>query len=181
MRVARPRRCRQAIGTFLCLIGAGCFGPGSIPDQSQFEPLASLGTNGEIVVRLYAAPIPNLESIAIHPWFVVKWADETEFDRWEVLQSAGAPYGHVRLNLNSPTSDVGAGGVFVLAELIGPAAESVVAFIETQSPNYSCRDHYISFPGPNSNTYAQWVLDNTGWAVTLPAAAIGKGVQPNCK
>lgn len=177
----RLRRCRLAIGTLFCVIGAGCFGRGSIPDQSEFESLASLSANGKIVVRLYAEPIPGLESIAIHPSFVLKWADETAFDRWEVWRSTGGPYGHVRKNRNGPTSVVGAGGEYVLAELIGPAAEFVVAFIETESPDYTCRNHYVYFPGPNSNTYAQWILDNTGWDVNLPAAALGKDVPPNCE
>ena len=145
MRRTRRRRCRLAIGTLSCVVGAGCLGRGSIPDQSQFASLASLSTSEEIVVRLYAAPILGLGSIAIHPWFVVKWADETEFDRWEVWRSAAGPYGHVRKNRTSLTSNEGAGGVYVLAELIGPAAEFVVAFVETESPNYSCRNHYVYF------------------------------------
>lgn len=174
-------RCRLTIGALLCIIGAGCNGFGSIPDQSQFESLDTLSTNGQTVVRMYTAPVPDYEDIGSHPWFVVKGANETEFDRWEVLDSADGISGHVYVNFRTPAEDVGAGGVYVLAELIGPEAEAVVAFIETESVNYPCRNEYVFFPGPNSNTYGQWVLDNTGWDVTQPFTAMGKDVSPDCE
>lgn len=152
----------------------------SVPDQDQFASLDSLRDSGNAVVRLYAAPIPELELFAIHPWFVVKQADETSYDRWEVWQTSGGAYGHVRKNRSSPTTSVGAGGTYVIAELVGAEAEAVVSFIESESPDYPCKDNYVLFPGPNSNSYAQWVLDSTGWDVVLPPTAIGKDVPANC-
>ena len=149
-------------------------------DSSEFVPLSALENNGEAVVRLYGTPILNMERLAIHAWFVVKSAEEVSFDRWEVWATASGPYGYVRLNLRSPASVPLAGRVFVIAELIGPEAEPVIEFIETQSPNYPCRDCYLFYPGPNCNTYVQWVLDSTGWAVTLPPTAIGQAVPPDC-
>lgn len=148
-------------------------------DQSQFAPLSELARSRQAVVRLYSAPIPGLEAIATHPWFVVKAAGATRFDRWELLSDAGGPYGHVRKNRMAPESGVGAGGVFIVGELIGAEAEPVVEFIEAQSPTYTCRDTYF-FLGPNSNTYAQWILDQTGWRLTMPASAIGAGASPDC-
>lgn len=141
--------------------------------------LDSLANSGQAVVRIYAAPIPNIELIAIHPWFVVKPANSTTFHRWEVWQSAGGPYDHVRLDLHSLTADVGGGDAFIIGELIGFDAEAVVSFIEQQSPVYPCRESYF-FLGPNSNTYPQWVLDNTGWNISLPARAIGKDWRGDC-
>ena len=145
------RRYRLAIGTLSCVLGVGCLERNPIPDQTPFAPLASLETHEEAVVRLYTAPIWGLENIAIHPWFVVKRADEAKFHRWEVCGISGGPHEHVRMDLKEPKRFVDAGGAYVLAELIGPAAECVVAFIETQSPNYSCRHRYAYIPGPNSN------------------------------
>ena len=160
---------------------AGCMGGTAVPDQDRFEPLESLRSSGEAVVRLYAAPLPGIAAIAIHPWFVVKRADSTTFHRWEVWETSAGPYGHVRRDSQPPTAGVGAGGVYVLAELIGPAAEPVIACIEEQSPTYPCRGSYLYFPGPNSNTYAQWVLDSCGWDVVLPSTAIGRDIAPLCR
>jgi len=167
-------------------LSAGCGGWAPVPDQSQFAPLESLRDSGLAVVRLYAAPMPGLEGIAIHPWFVLKRAGSPDFDRWEVWPEvsdrlsrlAEDRYGHVYLNLAGPTAGAGVGGAHILAELIGPEAEPVIAFIESRSPSYPSRHHYLYFPGPNSSTYAQWVLDCAGWDVTLPPTAIGKGIPP---
>ncbi|MBK8271094.1 MAG: DUF3750 domain-containing protein [Planctomycetes bacterium] len=74
-------------------------------------------------------PIPHLGDIAVHTWLVIKSANDARFDRWEVWQTAAGPYGHLRLNLMPPESDVGAGGTYIVAELIGPDAEQIVNFI----------------------------------------------------
>lgn len=175
------RRCLLLIGTPLVgisVLSICCLSP-AVPDQTGFAPLDELATNGRAVVRLYSAPIPGLGGIATHSWFLIKEADSAVFDRWELWQTAGGAFGHIRRNLLRPESDVGAGGVFVIAELIGDRARPVVAFIRDASPSYPCRNTYFVL-GPNSNTYPQWVLDNTGWDVTLPATAIGKDAAVDC-
>lgn len=166
------------------LIGAlgwmpGCIAGVGVPEQDQFVPLDSLSESGEAVVRLYAAPLPRVENIAIHTWFAVKPADASTFHRWEVWPRSDGPFDHVRLDLGEPTAHVGSGGVVVLADLIGPEAEPIIRFIQEESPGYPERGRYRSFPGPNSNSYTQWVLDHTGWDVTLPPRAIGKRLAPD--
>ncbi len=166
-----------SISIAFAFAAAGC-ADSFVPEQGQFAPLESLKDSGLSVVRLYAAPLACLETVAVHPWFVVKSADSTSFSRWEVWVQAEQPYGHVRKNMLPPTADLGSGEAYVLAERIGAEADLVVTFIETCSPAYPCRQTYVLLPGPNSSTYAQWVLDCTGWDVTLPPAAIGKDVPP---
>jgi len=170
----------MSIGVAALVSSSGCFGGGDIPDQSQFAPLDELATSQSAVARVYAAPIPFIAPIAVHCWFVVKPAGSQSLQRWEVFHVKAGTYGHVFQDAGSPTDHVGAGGTFVVAELTGPAAEPVVEFIQTESPDYTCNDFYVAFPGPNSNSYVQWVLDGTGWDLTLPARAIGKDVEPNC-
>lgn len=160
------------------LLGVGCVSS-AIPDQSGYRPLAELGASGQAVARLYVATIPGLQGIATHSWFLIKPADGTEFERWEVWVTADGPYGYVRKNLFGVESDIGAGGVYILAETTGPAAESIVAFIAGRSPTYECRNVYVLL-GVNSNSYIQWVLNQTGWQVALPDTAIGKFVTVNC-
>ena len=55
----------------------------------------------------------------------------------------------------------------------GPDAERVVAVIEHSAQQYPYRSCYFLL-GPNSNTYAAWVLKRSGWHLSLPATAIGK-------
>ena len=162
------------------LIETGCGLLSVRPDQSSFVQLESLQDSGSAVARVYAAPILGIELIAVHTWLVIKEAHATSFDRWEVLQTSGEPYGHVRHNLMSPTDDMGAGSVYVVAEVIGTEAQAIVEFVDGESPLYSCRNTYVVFPGPNSNTYTQWILDGTAWNVTLPPSAVGKDASPTC-
>lgn len=179
MKSAQPKWIpgRRAAKRLLLLGAAAPFlGCGTTPDQGAFAALSSLPENGLAIARLYAAPLPGIGLVAIHPWFVVKQAESTSFDRWEVWPVAGEPFGHVRENLFAAEGDASSDRSYVIAELQGAAAEPVVDFIYSQSPSYPCRDHYALLPGPNSSSYAQWVLDGTGWNAALPPSAIGKDV-----
>ena len=103
----------------LAPMAVGCAVFAFPPDQSQFATLSSLARSSQAVVRLYGAPIPGIEIIAIHPWFVVKRAGATRFDRWEVWQTAGGLYGHVRKNRTSNLfGGVWSGGSYIIEELI---------------------------------------------------------------
>lgn len=171
-------RGRQAAKRLLLLgVALLILGCGTVPDQSAFVALSALTENGLAIARLYAAPLPGIGLIASHPWFVVKRAESHGFDRWEVWPEAGEPFGHVRRNLFPVEGDVDSDGGYIIAELQGDAAEPIVNFIYSQSATYPCRDHYVLFPGPNSSSYAQWVLDGTGWSAMLPPTAIGKDIS----
>ncbi len=153
------------------LLAAGC--GGALPaDLGSYKPLDSLRSNGQAVVRVYAAVVPVLA--AEHTWFVIKRANSTDFHRWEGWLADGSPYGYIYEDLHPLESDVWGGGMYVVAELTGPEAEPIIDFIETQSPLYPCRYIYDMLSGPSSNGYTQWVLNQTGWQVELPAAAYGR-------
>jgi hypothetical protein len=156
---------------------AGCGAFVTVPDQTVFPSLETLAASGQAVVRLYGRPIAGIEQLAIHSWFLVKRADSTSFDRWELHIAPREPYGHVWKNVIPP--DEFGPGTFVIADRIGDDALPVIDFIETASPAYDCMNVYAVF-GPNSNTYIQWVLTSTGWNVALPPASIGKDTAPVC-
>ncbi len=143
------------------------------PDQSQFAPLAQLTDSGQAIVRVYGAPIPFLEPFVIHTWVLTKRAEERAFHRWEVWRTPGGDYVHVRKDRLAPTADIGAGKTFIIGQVKGHGADSIVAFVESESPQYPLKETYIAFPGPNSNTFTQWVLDNSGWELVLPPCAVG--------
>jgi len=166
---------------------AGCI---QVPEQTPYPPLHTMLDSNESMVRLYCAPVPGYKEIATHPWFVVKRSGEDHFDRWEIAAFSGqfryelairadGVYGNIYKNIAGPDEFFGAAG-WVQAELRGPDADPIIDFIESQSPHYPCRFTYTLFPGPNSNSYAQWVLDHTGWDAQLPPTAIGMDYVPDC-
>ena len=170
-------------GLLVCavvIVQCGGCGFTLIPNQADFATLSSLADSDQAVVRIYAATLPGTAGLAAHAWFVLKSAEATSFDRWEVWLEGAGPSGFVQKNRFAPERDIGCGGVVVLAELIGPRAEPVVDFIQTESSGYPFRNTYVVLPGPNSSTYIQWVLDRTGWQVFLPPVIMGENAALLC-
>lgn len=174
-----PRAAMVLWGLALGLVHAGCTSLIEVPDQSEFAPLEELAENQGPVARLYIAPTAGVGLFVTHAWFVVKEPDAHTFDRWEVSLHSDEPYGYVRWNIREPEEYFGF-DVFVLSELVGEEAREVVDFVNRESPVYPCRHFYLYYPGPNCNTYAQWVLDRTGWDVRLPPTALGKDTPVLC-
>lgn len=134
-----------------------------------------------ISVELWYAPLPRpLSRFAWHHWFVVRAGSAT--DRWEVWQSqnaGGESVGHVHKNLMAPERGVGGGDAVHVFTWRGAEAENIVRVLERTRTHYPDRFRYLSFPGPNSNTFVAWVLRRAGLAadaaLLLKRQAIGRG------
>jgi hypothetical protein len=162
------------LGILGLFILSGCVGSMAPPEESGYQPLSDLAAGKQAVVRIYAAPIPILGSLIVHTWFAVKSANATSFDRWEVWLTSGEPNGYLKKNFYPVEGNPLAGEGFIVTELIGPPAEPIVDFIVNHSTEYPYMNFYMLIPGPNCNTYTQWVLDNSGWNVAIPDNALGK-------
>jgi len=152
------------------------------------ELVARFGSDELFHVLLFTTPLPfPLNLVASHPWFVT--IEQRKMKRWEVWQHAGrceTSWGHLHLNLFKPEQGM---RIFYFSKgkrrsgkLIasvsgekGSLAASMVNFIETESANYSAAKRYRFFPGPNSNTYVQWVINHFPEAgFRLPISCVGK-------
>jgi hypothetical protein len=173
---------KRHVFLFLSVIFAGfmtgCFFDPTIPDQSSYKPLSKLTVVDEAVARVYAAAPPFFGPSVLHTWFVVKSADSSQFNRWEVWVDVHEHTSVIYENkaLYGPDEDFGL-GCYVVAEEIGPEAEKVIQVLEESFKNYPYQDVYHYLPGPNCNTYTQWVLDQAAWDVALPEAALGKDYE----
>lgn len=117
-------------------------------------------------VSLWTSRIPHLGLIAEHHWFVIE--DGGEQTRWEVWQTAdvicndiGKSWGHLHRDLLPPEQGVGNGPAFKLHEWGGTEAAYLIERIRTSPEEYPWCVKYRYWPGPNSNTYVQWVLLGT--------------------
>jgi len=125
-------------------------------------------------------------SIARHPWFVVNKCGNVS--RWEVLtlpDQTDTSWGHIHKDAFPPFQ-----GIRVLpfpprwhwptrihGKPSGSLAKNIIATTRAALNTYPYRDKY-KLLGPNSNTYAQWVLDqHPEFAATLPGNAVGKGFK----
>ncbi|WDE03116.1 DUF3750 domain-containing protein [Thalassomonas viridans] len=130
-------------------------------------------------VELRAAKIPGPPGlIADHYWFViVKGAEAGHRQRWEVWQqknAGGQSWQHLHKNLKAWHSGVGNGPSRVEYCWRGAQAARLIRGLETSPQNYPYLARYRYWPGPNSNTYVQWVLDQAGINMTPGPSAIGK-------
>ncbi|HXM80722.1 MAG TPA: DUF3750 domain-containing protein [Burkholderiales bacterium] len=127
------------------------------------------------VVQLRYAPVPYLGAFASHYWFVVFDQAKGECHRWEVWQTRNAggwSLGHVHCNLKHPDDGVGAGPYRLAAEWNGAQALALRAILE-QPQRYPHCERYAPWPGPNSNTFAAWVLREAGIQHPRDRKAIG--------
>ena len=130
---------------------------------------------------------------ARHPWFVVN--KKGDIARWEVIAEPNEQrehWGHLHKNFfDSPVegldilkghipdsrwSSVSLQGVVSGEEV--SLAHRMIAFIENTPNTYPHLDEYRTYPGPNSNTFAQWVLNHFPESeLTLPWNAFGKNFK----
>ena len=129
------------------------------------------------MVQLWSASLPSaLRTIAVHSWFVAYDPATNAWARWEVWQRAeagGQSWGHVHRDLMRPDRPVGGGPSFNEAEWVGDEAEALLRVLAT-APEYPARHRYRYWPGPNSNTFAAWVLGEAGIRHALDPRAVGK-------
>ena len=130
-------------------------------------------------VELRAAKIPSLAGIvADHYWLLVFHTSECnqrqECDRWEVWQHAQqneSCWGHLHKNLLAPYQGVGNGPSRLIQQWIDEEALSIIEKVESSPQTYPYINKYRYWPGPNSNTFAQWIVKGK---VKLGIRAIGK-------
>jgi hypothetical protein len=128
-----------------------------------------------VKVELRYATLPSLlRLVAVHYWFVV--FDETGCHRWEVWQTknaGGRSIGHVHCDLKPAEAGVGGGPSRLAAEWTGEAAENLRKVLQ-EPESYPFCQNYRYWPGPNSNTFAAWVLRKAGVQHELGPMALGK-------
>ena len=131
----------------------------------------------EAVVQVYAARAWGWKGVfAVHSWIAVKRAGAFQYDRYEVVGwgvSRGAPA--IRKNRHAPDGYWAGNRPELLVDLRGPEVEEVISKIERAIESYPYPDRYVTWPGPNSNTF----IAHIGRAVPelgleLPSTAIGK-------
>ncbi|MBU2968560.1 DUF3750 domain-containing protein [Pseudoalteromonas sp. C2R02] len=131
--------------------------------------------NNALKVELRSAKIPYLGLIADHYWFVI--ITDTKKERWEVWQNphcCKTSWGHLHLNLLPFDSAVGSGQSRVEYVFSGLKARVLAKTIQHSITEYKNLFCYRYWPGPNSNTYVQNMLDKANIDLCLSATAIGK-------
>jgi hypothetical protein len=154
---------------------------------SQQEDYSQLIDNNEYQVFLFKSQIAFPLSFAVHPWFVVN--NKGEISRWEVWgfsKKRVAHWGHLYRNILPPFQ--GVRKIFLISDkfhnqskligmIEGEEAIKIINFIKNSPENYPFKERYVLL-GPNSNTYAEWVIRNFPESnLKLPWNAFGKNYE----
>src|SRR4051794_34295185 len=127
------------------------------------------------VIRIYAARTVRWRGIfAVHCWLVFKPAGAAAYTRFDYTAWTELP-----VRMNGYAADGRWFGQLpeTVFALDGAAAAAVIPRIEAAIRAYprSAAGEYHAWPGPNSNTFIQAILDAVPELdATLPALAIGK-------
>jgi hypothetical protein len=131
----------------------------------------------EAVIQVYAARAWAWKGVfAVHSWIALKPEGAARYDRYEVVGwgvSRGAPA--VRKNRHAADGYWAGNRPEILLDLRGPKAEGLIPRIEQAIAAYPYPGRYLTWPGPNSNTFIAHIGRSVpALGLELPPTAIGK-------
>jgi hypothetical protein len=143
-------------------------------DRSSAGLLPAPSEHSDALIRVFAARTVRWRGIfAVHTWIVVKERGAPHYTRYDYT-AWGEP-----IRVNGFTADGRWFGAIpqAVVSVDGPEAEKLIPTIHSVVENYRFRTYgdYSAWPGPNSNTFVQAVLDAVPELdAVLPPTAIGK-------
>jgi hypothetical protein len=131
----------------------------------------------ESIVQIYVARAFSWRgNFAVHPWVSWKLKEEKEYTVAQII-------GHrARRGLSALVVDQDLPDRYwygerpsLLFEARGEKAREIVAKFKELIESYPYKDKYVLWPGPNSNTFVDYLIRRTpGVRIELPPHAIGK-------
>jgi Protein of unknown function (DUF3750) len=143
-------------------------------DRSSAGLLPAASSHPEALIRVYAARTVRWRSIfAVHTWIVVKEQGAANYGRYDYT-AWGEP---IRSNGFAADGRWFGQSPETIVAVNGDEAARLIPRIRHVIENYKFRayGYYSPWPGPNSNTFVQAVLDAVPeLKAVLPPTAIGK-------
>jgi len=155
------------------LLEPTAFGPSQAPDPAKHP---------EAIVRVYAANVWGIRGrFAVHTWIATKAVGAQHYNIFQVIGWQLRRTGSARsISQGQPDRPWFGSPAILLHEVAGAQAEPLVGDIQTAAQNYPYPGEYKMLPGPNSNSFIQWILlEVPGIGYSLPAKAIGKSWMIN--
>lgn len=125
------------------------------------------------VVQLYGARAFNWRgAFAMHTWIAVKPRSGRTYTTYEVQGWRRPP---VRTGSGAPDREWFGQRPHLLADLRGERAARAIVHIQQAVNDYPWPQRYRAFPGPNSNTFIAWLIQQVPELnVEMPSLALGK-------
>jgi hypothetical protein len=143
-------------------------------DRSSAGLLPNPSDHPDALIRVYAARTVRWRGIfAVHTWIVVKERGAIRYSRYDYT-AWGEP---IRVDGFAADGRWFGASPEAVVSVDGERAEQLIPRIRAVIENYRFRDYgdYSPWPGPNSNTFTQAILDAIPELnAVLPPTAIGK-------
>ncbi len=143
------------------------YGPADAPDPASFD---------EAVVQVYGADVWGVRGhFAIHTWIATKAQGASTYDIYQVIGWRLRRTGRaVAVTQGLPDRPWFRSPPILLHEVVGEDAQRLVDPIRQAVQDYPYAQQYTMWPGPNSNSFIEWVaLEVPALDLKLPAKAIG--------
>ncbi len=158
--------CSAWLGTKLLQVEP--IGPAVAPEPADYAPS---------VVQIYGADVWGFRGhFAIHTWVAIKEDNASTYTLYQVvswgLRRTGSA---VSISQGRPNRYWFRSPPQLLFEAKGDTAAEMIPAIKRAVADYPYEAEYVMWPGPNSNSFVQWIVSNVpGIDAELPAKAIGK-------
>lgn len=165
--VYHPMRTRTSLT--LALLSACALRPSSLPESPDL-----------VVVETVRLPdrdwLPWFTRFAEHTWIDVAQGGAWYRIEWNThLEAIGVePIDATRVRADTRWGRP----VAVVTMVLGDRAAAIAAQVLAVAPTYASATDYRAWPGPNSNTFVEWLARETGLPVRLPPTAVGKDYTP---
>ncbi|MEO1889267.1 MAG: DUF3750 domain-containing protein [Cycloclasticus sp.] len=148
--------------------------------SANIAPLPS--DTKEAVLQIYAADAYGWRGIfAVHTWIAIKPVNADAYTTYQVFgwnQRSGRPVLTVREDI--PDRFWFGSKPKLLADYRGEHALQLIPKVEQAVISYPFPEEYTLWPGPNSNSFTEWVsLEVPELGLKLPMSAIGKNWMQN--
>jgi hypothetical protein len=135
----------------------------------------------EALVQVYVARAFNWRGLfAVHTWIATKAKGASHYMNFQVV--GWNYYRHKKalvVNQDYPDREWFGHAPVLLGQLDGAAASAAIKAIKQAARAYPYRSFYRAWPGPNSNTFAAYVLRAVPeWTIPLPSNAVGAHYFP---
>jgi len=144
------------------------FGPPEAPDPT---------IRTDALVRVYAANVWGVRGrFAVHTWIATKAQNASTYTLYQVIGWQLRRTGTARsITQGKPDRPWFGSPPILLYETSGPEAQPLIEQVHDAALSYPYAGEYKMLPGPNSNSFIQWILlEVPELGAELPAKALGK-------
>ncbi|WP_158965772.1 DUF3750 domain-containing protein [Paraglaciecola sp. L3A3] len=164
---------------FLCLFNSCANNDWRTASRAPAGIAANPATEKQAVIEFYAADAFSWRGwFAVHTWFAIKEQNAEQYSVYEVVGwrvNRGLPALHQYLTATPDRYWFGAKPEIILS-IKGEKAAQLIPKIKQAITRYPWADEYTVIPGPNSNTFPNWIgLQVPELGLKMPFNAIGSG------